>query len=1040
MADNLLRLVSLTQPVNHADQLAAGLRDRIEAARLGRAVAPEFSAEFAPRKRLLGDFTGAAAAILDPERLALAYAFAPDDWRVDAVEVQPWPLRTANWYLLYAAHGGQGDVTEGELLAQALASWDQPQLVREQLQLANERAFALTGFGTCSSRLRAAAGRELASVIDRYIASMGKSLKLGDLLFLNQLRSLVWIAWPMPARFEHAIPQLEEITGFLKRSQAALEQPNFTDAGLEEEGARQDLVSAAAQCRLACQTLVERDLPQPGPDVLQEINTRFAMLGLIFALRNRAWQQSEQLVQGLTLDRLRPEPDATLHQSLGFGIRAIPLISGHFRESNPQILSTLEGLREVFPLVGPLIQEFVQAVRASIPARSVEITPESALSEHRALALLVEEAVTETRIVAPNTPDGILEAPVTDLEETTLLLLQPPVKAPVRQTPRIEQPQGQRAQPSIQVAALAWEGSAKPETPVETLSAVVKESQAGAEVPPAEPLRPKAPGSLMKPRRTNAFKVVATPEDAPLVEPRLTPLPEFPAVAVVATAAAAKPMVEPTPDAEQAPESIVIAADLEQSSPKRRILARLAGLDDVPSAPITPKLPALEKDVAAGDTLRGRPIPIPPPDVMVLPGTPLHQTPRLHGYTSKQYRREKNLDLLPGQKAPASPAKDEAPKDSTPVAEARAGKSTGPKPKAGERVRGKRQAVLAASKAGSPRRTHSLLGRRGSERRRVLMNVALLMLLLGFLGTAAIAVLHGPSVAKNFLKSSRKIVPAKPEDIHYPSESLAAESRENAAQAAAAGLGSNDVDPREPVGAITPQPEKPAQPASRRVARDVLGPTEPLKNFLQGQNSPFAQPTEVQVLSGDLGATGQPLAQPAPASLSTTEMLRRTSNSGEAWNLTETRDATAAEEAELAPVNAVAVAEEEKREEAPKPSVPESQRAALSLFDEESTVETEALAEAKPKPAPVATVAARKGSGKQPKLAVKEIIYYSLGGQNDVKAAMINDWVYQEGEELVDFSTGSTRRYKVMSIQPSEVVLKGEAGELRLAYSKSARL
>jgi hypothetical protein len=245
VADNLLRLVALGEPITDSNQLAVRLCTLIENTRNELPPATEPSRGYAPRVRTLSDYVSAAASVMDPERLALALAFAPDEWRGDTSSEATWPLRTANWYLLYAEAGGKGEVSQSELLAQALSSWDQPQAAIEQLHLANTKVFALTGFGVCSSRLQRAAGQELARLIERHIESMGMQIGLGELLLLDQVQRLQWIPQPDFSLIEGlagSFPLVKIITEFLGKSQAGRfhnsRHPGSGNAGRSARGRR----------------------------------------------------------------------------------------------------------------------------------------------------------------------------------------------------------------------------------------------------------------------------------------------------------------------------------------------------------------------------------------------------------------------------------------------------------------------------------------------------------------------------------------------------------------------------------------------------------------------------------------------------------------------------------------------------------------------------------------------------------------------------------------------------------------------------------
>ena len=1083
VADNLLRLVAIGGPISDATEMADRLRELIDGVRMDRTPAVEPSRGYAARRRTLSDYVSAAAAVMDPERLALAMAFAPDEWRGDALSgADCWPLRTANWYLLYAEAGGRGDVTQAELLAQALAAWDQPALAHEQLQLANGKAFSLTGFGVCSARLQLAAGQELTRVIERYVESMGAQLGLGELLLLDQIQRLQWIPRPNLTQVEGltgSFPLVKLITEFLSKSQAVMEQEDFTTQGIQDLKARAEVISAAAKCRLACQSLADHEVLQPTQEVTQELNTRYAMIGLMLALRNHAWQEAAQMVQGLSLDRLRPEPDETLRQSLGFGLRAIPLIAGHFREPNPQIFSNLEGQREIFPLVGPLIQELAEAVRAALPPRRVQ-------EPAPVIIPLIAEA-----------PEPMAPRPLST--------------EPTRLTPRIKGDPGQRAQPSILAGALGWDD--EDESMLESDLEIAREIEILKDVSSPEATRlageeaaatvdgkskqleviapmVDANGKIEKPRRTNRFKVVS-------------------------------PNLQDTPEAEKASQ----AARDTSSEPKRRILAKLAVEDKViPAAPaaeeeassaepaaedkVVPAKPAA--DAITGDTLRGRPIPTPVQDAKVLPGTALHQTPRLHGFASRQRTRDKSLDAIPGRTVDEPAAAKEAPLAASAPETPAAMKSpwrpnlvpspaTEPKPElppataeakplpiepiaalvrpqAGKRLRGTREAQLgviapppekplATEEAGALAPKNDLT--RAAEKKRFMRHLVTLVGPVVFIGICVLSILHGPAVLKKLMPGLVEAAPkssADPQVVKFlkthdlvdePGSPIPSDN----AEATPDTSGQEVTEDTEVTKAPKGPPAKPASSEDRRVARDVFAPIEPLKNFIQGQNSPFSQPAEVRVMSGDLGENGESHDSGAAETLSTNEVLRQMSNRDNAWDQAPGKSSTSPTQKTMT-VAAQPVADEPKKQVTARkaPAIP-----ALALFDDDdstvgaSTVATDdgkpavfepirAADDDKPEPskkaaaAPAKSGPATKVAAKEEKLKVKEIIFYALGGKDDVKAAMINDWVYQEGEELVDFSTGNRRSFKVVRIQPEEVVLKGDSGEITLPYLKHAQL
>jgi hypothetical protein len=1066
VADNLLRVVSYEGAPADAGDLAARLRNLIEGCRDGVINRAELSAEFAPRERSLADFISAAAAVMDPEKLALAYAFAPDEWRGESLPAGQdscWPMRNANWYLLYAEGGGRAEVSAAELLAQALQTWDQAELAREQLQSANARAFMLTGFGTDSSKLLASAARELGLLVDRCIDSLGTQIGLGELVLLEQIQRLNWIPRPdLTANKEltGSFPLLRLITEFLTQSQALMEREDFDSVGLAGEEERVALVSAAAQSKLACRGLADNELLQPAPDITQELNTRYAMLGLILALRNRAWREAEQLVQGVNRDRMRPEPDESLRQSLCFGVRAIPLIAGHFREANPQIYSTLEGLREAFPLVGPLIGEFVEAVRSATPAKPVEIpAPPPApvvaavVEDEEPLVAIVSEETAPVDLAEPKfeTP---APAPVAQPIE---VIVEAPSMTVARQTPRLDAEPRQRVQPGILVSALGWDSPVENEADaplnqaasalpkdVEVLKEVTMPSIADESTAPTAPVEIVPPvardGKLQGPRKTNRFKVIS-----PLFGGEKKEREK-----VAATT------VEPVKPVEE--------AKVEAPEPKRRVLAKLA--EPEPEPTVTAPAP----DFASGDTLRGRPIPVPPPDVKVLPGTPLHQTPLIHGYAAKTRRREKALDCLPGQKpvetpllkAPEPIAKSApAPIEEAAPVPAAAGEmpaaipiapiSNNQRPQAGKRLRGKREAQLSPGH-----------GRRGTEPEPLLMaglpsrgrmlakSLATTGVILALAAAGVMAWKFGPE----FLKE--KFPTLVEEATGHGISETAKSAPKNAVEP------SGNPDPAEAPAPADSRPlvSNPAAAAvvapvqeARRIAREVFAPTEPLKNFIQGRNS-IIQPPEVRVLSGDLGASGQPLeTQPAEA-LSTKEVLHRMSDTENAWVDPAPTSQPLSVIAQPEPEAEAPPAPKPAAKPAKKPEIPP----ALALFDEgpefdiatdsgrEAVFEPIRAADDEEKPeakhavAKVAPEAPKKSEGIAPKFAVKGIVYYALGGKDDVKAAMINDWVYQEGEEVLDFSTGHKRAYKVLRIQPESVVLKGEEGEINLPFAKHARL
>jgi hypothetical protein len=76
-------------------------------------------------------------------------------------------------------------------------------------------------------------------------------------------------------------------------------------------------------------------------------------------------------------------------------------------------------------------------------------------------------------------------------------------------------------------------------------------------------------------------------------------------------------------------------------------------------------------------------------------------------------------------------------------------------------------------------------------------------------------------------------------------------------------------------------------------------------------------------------------------------------------------------------------------------------------------------------------------------LKVQEIVYYPADaprGQSEqeaVKAAMINDWVYHEGQELVDYSSGRKLTFQVLRIMPGQVVLRRGQQDYVLPYRSS---
>jgi hypothetical protein len=63
-------------------------------------------------------------------------------------------------------------------------------------------------------------------------------------------------------------------------------------------------------------------------------------------------------------------------------------------------------------------------------------------------------------------------------------------------------------------------------------------------------------------------------------------------------------------------------------------------------------------------------------------------------------------------------------------------------------------------------------------------------------------------------------------------------------------------------------------------------------------------------------------------------------------------------------------------------------------------------------------------------LQVQEIVYYGNESQvgeatqEPLKAAMINDWVYREGQQITDFSSGQKVTFEVLRILPDQVVLR----------------
>jgi hypothetical protein len=90
-----------------------------------------------------------------------------------------------------------------------------------------------------------------------------------------------------------------------------------------------------------------------------------------------------------------------------------------------------------------------------------------------------------------------------------------------------------------------------------------------------------------------------------------------------------------------------------------------------------------------------------------------------------------------------------------------------------------------------------------------------------------------------------------------------------------------------------------------------------------------------------------------------------------------------------------------------------------------------------PAPPRAALVQAVSSDEISDKLRVKKIIYFDSGDQEEVKAAHINDWVYREGEELVDFSTGNRIAFRVARIEPQKVLLKNQTRELLLTLEEA---